>query len=792
MTASSVTPLLPSTDILLIDSGSTELPFLRDALAPLKINLMHAPSSDAARNNILSANFAVIIINLQSAASALDFAQWVRTAAPAPLTPIIFLDHSPASNFPLDDIYALGAVDYIVRPVSSIVLCSKVNVFIDLYKVAEAEEKNRASEERYKTLFNSIDEGFCIFEMLFDEQGRPINYLFLQANPMFEAQTGLRDVVGKTAKELVPNLEQHWYERYGRVALTGEPERFVLDAPSMNRWFDLYAFRIDGDASPLVALLFKDISAKKMAEVERENLFRQVQTAHAQMMDIFQKAPAFMCTLNGPQHIFESVNENYFQLIGRRDIVGKTVAEALPEVVAQGYVQFLDDVYNTGNSFVAKDAHVMLQRQVNGPQEERILDFVYLPLKNTDEKVYGILVHGIDITERKRAEVGLRKLADELSQSNQHKTEFLAILAHELRNPLAPIRNGLEVLRLTGDDPAAFSKVRDMMQRQVDQMVHLIDDLLDIARISNGKLELKKECVALSKIVGHAIETSMPIINANQHVLTVDVPDTPIYCNADQMRLSQVLSNLLSNAAKYTPTGGKITLTARLEQNEIIIAVSDNGIGIPAESISTIFAMFTQVGLNMSRAQGGLGIGLSLVDRLVEMHGGVVAVHSDGVGKGSTFTVRLPAIVVSEADQEKVGLPLQVPGENSQANKHLRILVADDNVDAAESLVKLFQLMGHETYLAHDGIEAFTVAQSVVPDVAFLDIGMPGMNGNEVAAAIKKERGLAHIVLVALTGWGAAHDRAESKVAGFDHHMTKPMNIDLINTLLAEIKSAEV
>jgi PAS domain S-box-containing protein len=788
MTAYSVTPLI---DILLMDSGSAELPFLCDALAPLNVNLVHAHSFEMARNNILSANFAVIIVNLQAAESALDFAQWVRSTSPASLTPIIFLDHSPASHFPLNEFYALGAVDYLVQPVSSIVLSSKVKVFIDLYKVAEAEEKIRASEERYKTLFNSIDEGFCIFEMLFDEQGRPFNYRFLQANPMFEVQTGLSNVIGKTAKELVPNLEQHWYERYGRVALTGEPERFVLDAPSMNRWFDVYAFRIDGDASPLVSLLFKDISAKKMIELERESLFRQVQAAHAQMTEIFHKAPAFMCTLKGPQHIFDIVNENYFQLVGERDIVGKTVAEALPEVVEQGYVQFLDDVYNTGNSFIAKDAHVMLQRQLHGPQEERILDFVYLPLKDTDEKVYGILVHGIDITERKRAEVGLRKLADELSQSNQHKTEFLAILAHELRNPLAPIRNGLELLRLTADDPAAFSKVRDMMQRQVDQMVHLIDDLLDIARISNGKLELKKDRVALSKIVGHAVETSMPIINANQHVLTVDIPDSPIFCNADQMRLSQVLSNLISNSAKYTPTGGHITLTAQLEKNDIVIAVSDNGIGIPAESIATIFAMFTQVGLNMSRAQGGLGIGLALVERLVEMHGGVVSVHSDGVGKGSTFTVRLPAMIVNEADQKKVGSPLHVLA-NSQPNKNLRILVADDNVDAAESLVKLFQLMGHETYLAHDGIEALKAAQDIIPDVAFLDIGMPGMNGNEVVAALKKERGLAHIVSVALTGWGAAHDRAESKVAGFDHHMTKPMNIDLIKTLLAEIQSAEV
>ncbi|MEN0037577.1 MAG: ATP-binding protein [Cellvibrio sp.] len=777
----------PLIDILLIDSESTELPFISDALAGLNVNLVHAHTYDAARYNLLSTDFAVIIINLQlPIAHAIDFAQFIRTATPAPATPIIFLDHLPVTEFPLDDAYSLGAIDYILLPVSPVVLCSKVKIFIDLYNAAKVEEKIRASEERYKMLFNSIDEGFCTIEMLFDENGKPFDYRFLQANAVFEGQTGLHNVVGNTASKLVPNLEQHWFEQYGSVARTGIPLRFVLDAPSMNRWFDVYAFRIGGEGSHLVAILFKDISAQKTAELESEHLFRQVQAAHAQMTEVFQKAPAFMCTLKGPRHIFENVNENYFQLIGQRDVIGKTVGEGLPEIIEQGYVQILDEVYRSGNSFVAKDAHVMLQRKANEPQEERILDFVYLPLRDADDQVYGILVHGIDSTERQRAENGLRNLATELSQSNQHKTEFLAILAHELRNPLAPIRNGLEVLRLTGDDPVAFSKVRDMMQRQVDQMVHLIDDLLDIARISNGKLELKKERVALSKIIGHAIETSMPIINANQHALTVDTPEQAIFLNADQMRLSQVLGNLLTNAAKYTPVGGQITLSVQIQGAELVIAVSDNGIGIPAESLPIIFAMFTQVGLNMSRAQGGLGIGLSLVDRLVDMHGGKVSVQSEGVGKGSTFTVRLPAIICSETTQVTT-IPV-TPVPHRLRDKSLRILVADDNIDAAESLVKLFQLMGHETCIAHDGIQALQAAQRFVPDIAFLDIGMPGMSGNQVAVAVKKEPAIENIVLIALTGWGAENDRAESKAAGFDHHMTKPMDIEVVKRLLAEIE----
>ncbi len=771
-------------DVLLIDSDSTELAFLRTALASLNINLVLAQSYDIAQRKIAEMDFAVIMVSLQEpVSSALLFAQFIRTETSSPATPIIFLDRLARTNFPLEQAYGLGHFEYVPLPVLPVILCSKVKIFIDLHKAAEAEEKMRLSEERYKTLFNSIDEGFCTAEVLFDEQNKPVDYRFLEVNAIFEAQTGLHNPVGKTAKELVPNLEAHWAERYGHVAMTGEAMRFVLDAPSMNRWFDVYAFRIGRAGSRLVAVLFKDVSERKIAEFDRENLFKQVQAAHAQMNDIFQNSPAFMCTLKGPQHIFENVNNNYYQLIGERDVVGKTVSEALPEVIEQGYVQALDNVYRTGEPFVATGAHVMLQRHAYGPQEERILDFFYMPLKDADEKIYGILVHGIDITERKRAEDGLRKLANELSESNQHKTEFLAILAHELRNPLAPIRNGLEVLSLTADDPAAFSKVREMMQRQVNQMVHLIDDLLDIARISTGKLELKKARVTLGKIIAHAVETSMPNINANQHSLTLDVPEEPIFLHADQMRLSQVLANLLTNAAKYTPKGGQIALSAKIINGDLIITVTDNGIGIPAESLPLIFAMFTQIGLNMNRAQGGLGIGLSLVDRLINMHGGSVAVHSEGIGKGSTFTVKLPTIIFSESNQFPPDTQMALT--HNDDNKVLRILVADDNVDAAESLVKLFQIIGHETYVVHDGITALNVAREYSPDIAFLDIGMPGLNGNEVASAIKKDPLTERIILIALTGWGAEHDRAKSKLAGFDHHLTKPMNFEAVKALLA-------
>lgn len=765
-------------DLLLVSAESTNLP-------PLNVNIVQVCTCESALQKLLVTDFAIIILDVLSVElNALVFAQWVRTKARMPSTPIIFLDHLNNADFPIELIYELGTVEYLTMPVPPVVLRAKIAVFIELYrKTIEGEKKVRASEDRFRTLFNSIDEAFCTIEMLFNEQGTPVDYLFLEANSVFEKQTGLHAPVGKTARELVPNLEPHWFEMYGNVALTGDPLRFVEEAPSMGRWFDVYAFRIGGEGSLIVALLFKDISAKKLAELERESLLKQVQAAHTQMTDIFQKAPAFMCTLHGPQHIFKNVNEHYFQLIGMRDVIGKTVGEGLPEVIDQGYVQILDEVYRSGKSFIGKDAHVKLQRQVDGPLEERVLDFVYLPLKDADETVYGVLVHGIDITERKRAEDGLRRLASELSQSNQHKTEFLAILAHELRNPLAPVRNGLEVMRLMGDDAAAIGSVREMMQRQVDQMVNLIDDLLDIARISSGKLELKKECVTLSKVVRTAIDSCMPVIHSSKHVLTVDIPEIPILLDADPTRLTQVLGNLLTNAAKYTPSGGHICLSAGIVENDIVIVVTDTGIGIPAESLASIFNMFTQVGNNNSDTTGGLGIGLSLVHRLVELHGGTVAVQSEGPGKGSAFIIRLPLTIHSNSGL--INPDADAASTTAVQNHNLRILVADDNIDAAESLVNLFQLLGHQTHAVYDGIEAYQAAQSFRPDIAFLDIGMPGMNGHEVAVAIKNNLDVAHIVLVALTGWGTTLDRTESKTAGFDHHMTKPMDIDIVKKLLS-------
>lgn len=519
-------------------------------------------------------------------------------------------------------------------------------IVLDTTASKQASAKLRASEERYRTLFESMDQGFCVIDILFDDQNVPVDYRFKEMNSMFEKHTGLSNAVGKTARELVPDIDDFWIDTYGRVAQTGIATRFENEVRAISRWFDVYATPI-GTSGNQVALLFSDITARKAS----------------------------------------------------------------------------DDT--------------------------------------------------------------LRKLADDLAESDRRKTEFLATLAHELRNPLAPIRSGLSVMRLRGDHPATLTKVREMMDRQVSHMVHLIDDLLDIARINGNKLALRKSRVDLKTVIASAVETTMPLMDAARHALSVDLPDATLHVDIDAIRIAQVVANLLNNAAKYTPTGGKIRLAVALETNALRIAVADNGVGIAPDAIGGVFDMFSQVGRNLERAQGGLGIGLSLVRRLVEMHGGSVDAVSAGNDAGSTFTIRLPYEPAMDSAYVTTAPGIQAPTATAQAA--LDILVVDDNVDAATSLSMLLELLGHAAGVSHNGADALKVVASTPPRIVFLDIGMPGMNGYDTARAMRQLPDGQGVTLVALTGWGSESDRAQSRDAGFDHHLTKPVQLVDVQTLLATL-----
>jgi two-component system CheB/CheR fusion protein len=396
------------------------------------------------------------------------------------------------------------------------------------------------------------------------------------------------------------------------------------------------------------------------------------------------------------------------------------------------------------------------------------------PFKDDAGRILYWFGTNTDISDIKHMEEALR-------DADRRKDEFLATLAHELRNPLAPIRNGLHVMRLSGNESDTIAEARTMMERQVDQMVRLVDDLLDVSRITRNKLELRMLRIELSVVVQSAIETSRPLIEQGRHSLSVALPSEPVYLEGDAVRLAQVFSNLLNNSAKYTEPGGNISLTAELRPGEVWVRIKDNGLGIPADALPRIFEMFSQVDRNLERAQGGLGIGLTLVRSLVEMHGGAVAAHSDGPGQGSEFIVRLPMVEQEQADPES-----QVPGADSaEATQRRRILVVDDNRDSAISLGMMLKIMGNEIRTAHDGLAAIDAAAKFLPDIILLDIGLPKLNGYEACRLIREQPWSQGMMIVALTGWGQDEDRRRSAEAGFNHHLVKPVDIGVLQTLLA-------
>jgi len=384
-----------------------------------------------------------------------------------------------------------------------------------------------------------------------------------------------------------------------------------------------------------------------------------------------------------------------------------------------------------------------------------------------------------DITERSRLEDELRQIAAAMSEADRRKNEFLALLAHELRNPLAPIRSAVQLMQLT-NDPEANKAATGIVERQVDQMVRLVDDLLDVSRISRGKIELRKQRIDLASIVKQAVEDTRPLVTSMGHELTVTIPPEPVFLNADRTRLIQVLGNLLNNACKFTDMGGRISLAVEVMGEEVVISVGDNGIGIAAAQLPTIFEMFVQADTSMERSVSGLGIGLALVKNMVEMHGGTIEVRSYGLGRGSMFVVRM-AIMDSTTIAPSLG---GVDGGPDLTSAQ-RILVVDDNVDAALMLERLLQLNGKQTRVAHNGLDALEVAEQFLPHLILLDIGLPKLNGYEVCKRIRQQPWGKDMVVIALTGWGQEDDRKRSKEAGFNAHFVKPLERAALMLVLA-------
>jgi signal transduction histidine kinase/ActR/RegA family two-component response regulator len=390
----------------------------------------------------------------------------------------------------------------------------------------------------------------------------------------------------------------------------------------------------------------------------------------------------------------------------------------------------------------------------------------------------------LDFTERKRMEESLRRQTEALREADHRKDNFLATLAHELRNPLAPISNAVRILTLGGDDPGLMAQTKEMMERQIHQMTRLVDDLLEVSRIGRGKISLQKAAVDLAEVVATAVETSRPLVEAHRHTLTVSLPDRPVRVEADAARLAQVLSNLLNNAAKYTEDGGRIELIAERVSEEAVLRVRDNGIGIAPEMLPRVFDMFMQVEGSTDRSQGGLGIGLTLVRRLVEMHGGKIEARSAGLGRGSEFLVRLQAL--TEPAFESVRKPPEDSSAQAPSGAR-RVLIVDDNADSAESMAVLLRFHGHEVRLAYNGQAALEEAHAFRPEVMFLDLDLPKVDGYEVARRLRREPAMRDMTMVAMTGYGQEEDRQRTQEAGFQSHMVKPVDFDKIEELLASL-----
>ncbi len=543
--------------------------------------------------------------------------------------------------------------------------------------------------------------------------------------------------------------------------------------------------------------MVKPFSARELlARVAAQLEIAAVQRAARQRLESFlMDAPAAIAVVHGPAHVFVLANQRYEQIVGRRDLVGKVGRSALPELTEQGVWDLFDRVYATGEPFVADAFPVQLARGEGGELEATFFNWVAQPTRARDGSTDGVMIFAVEVTDQVRARRELEQasaveqmLRTEAEGANRAKDEFLAMLGHELRNPLAPISTALQLMRLRGSETA--EKERLVIERQVKHLEGLVSDLLDVSRIAQGKFDLKRTRNEISELLTDAIEMSSTLLEQRHHRLDIQVASSGLLVDGDSGRLKQVFANLIANAAKYTEPNGHIAIEAnRRDDDVLVIEVRDNGVGISAEMLPRIFDLFSQVPQSLARSQGGLGLGLSIVRSIVRMHGGQVFAKSDGEGRGSTFVVELPAANAAVAVPREPLLAIK-RAMSLEANAQ-RILIVDDNRDAAELLSEMLQTVGHTTEVAHDGLHALRVATDFRPSVALLDIGLPVMDGYQLARRLRSESGLDQVRLVAITGYGQQTDRRRSEEAGFDAHLVKPVKFEalaeILDTLLPEV-----
>jgi PAS domain S-box-containing protein len=639
-----------------------------------------------------------------------------------------------------------------------------VSIALDLTQVRSVEERLKASEERFRLMADSIDQMIWVARP--DGHHEHFNRRWYEYTGVPEGSTDGEGWSGMFHRD---DQERAW-SRWRHSLATGEPyeiEYRLRHASGEYRWV-LGRARPLRDAEGRIAKWFgtcTDIDEFKRTQEALAQSERQLQTLADNTPDILSRYD------RGLRHLF--VSAAIAKATGRNpeEFFGRTNRElGMPP----GLCDLWDDAIRRAFEHGRPEE---VEFRYDSPDRLRHFSSRFVPEFGPSGEVESVLGVTADVTERKLMEEALR-------DADRRKDEFLATLAHELRNPLAPIRNGLQILRAAGD-AAATGEVREMMERQLAHMVRLIDDLLDVSRVSRGKIELKRERVTLRAVLDSAVEASRPLIESSGHELVIRAAGAPTWLDGDPTRLSQVVSNLLNNAAKYTPDGGRIELSARVESGLVAVRVRDDGTGIPGEMLPRIFDMFTQVDGTINRSQGGLGIGLSLVRKLAELHGGSIEAESPGEGLGSTFTVRLPA--ASPPGEPGEATPARRRSRRPVEGPTLRVLVVDDSEDSARSLAILMEMNGHETCVAHGGPEALEAVRAFLPDVVFLDIGMPGMDGYEACRRLRATDVGPRPTIVALTGWGADGDRERTRAAGFDHHLVKPVELDRVEALLKDL-----